>query len=504
MERLTGDPAYDDQASWSPDGTRIAFVSTRRSGRTRIWLLDVATKRAESITADAGADFRPSWSPDSQWIAFSSDRGTRIERDLPEWEHLHRTSIYLIRPNGRGLRRLTDGSHFAGSPRWSPDGKRIVFYEMNVFDTLKARDVEERQSQVVSQIVSVDIETGARREHTSGGGLKVSPQYLDGSRIGYLVKAGAHPGIAYTSGERGTAGEIRNPTWSSDGRRVTYDRGRAGTRVSYEPLQKLHSGNTPFELAHLGRLAAFSFDGRRLAASEPVGDEWAITVMDADGTSRERIFFEKGAAALGPQWSRDGQRIVFGLAGDFVTRNMPARIMMMHADGSNVRVLATGAGAGFPSLSPDGQRLVFRVWGKGSDERGLRILTLKSGAVTRLTGDEHDTFPGWSPRGDLIAFTSWRNGDFDIYTIRPDGTALKQLTNTPGNDAHSSWSPDGEYLMFSSSRLGFKDEGPLSDDQPQPYGEIFVMRADGTQQRPVTDNQWEDGPGAWQPTPNRH
>jgi Tol biopolymer transport system component len=101
LERLTDDPAYDDQASWSPDGTRIAFVSTRRSGRTRIWLLDVATNRAESITADAGADFRPSWSPDGQWIAFSSDRGTRIERDLPEWEHLHRTSIYLIRPNGR-------------------------------------------------------------------------------------------------------------------------------------------------------------------------------------------------------------------------------------------------------------------------------------------------------------------------------------------------------------------------------------------------------------------
>jgi Tol biopolymer transport system component len=104
----------------------------------------------------------------------------------------------------------------------------------------------------------------------------------------------------------------------------------------------------------------------------------------------------------------------------------------------------------------------------------------------------------------LIAFTSWRNGDFDVYTIRPDGTGLKQLTSTPGNDAHSSWSPDGEHLMFSSSRFGFKDEGPLSDDQPQPYGEIFVMRADGAEQRPLTGNQWEDGPGTWQPTQERH
>ena len=100
--------------------------------------------------------------PDGQWIAFTSDRGTRIERDPPEWEHFHRTSIYLIRPDGSGLRRLTDGNRFSGSPRWSPDGKRIVFYEMDVIDTLKARDDPERQSQVVSQIVSVDIETGTR------------------------------------------------------------------------------------------------------------------------------------------------------------------------------------------------------------------------------------------------------------------------------------------------------------------------------------------------------
>jgi TolB protein len=177
--------------------------------------------------------------------------------------------------------------------------------------------------------------------------------------------------------------------------------------------------------------------------------------------------------------------------------------MMMHADGSNVRALTSGPGAGFPSFSPDGKRLVFRVWGKGADERGLRLLTLETGAVTRLTSDEHDTFPGWSPRGNLIAFTSWRDGDWDIYTIRPDGTGLKRLTTAPGNDAHSTWSPDGEYLMLSSSRYGFKDEAPLFDDQPQPYGEVLVMRANGSQQHALTDNQWEDGAGAWRPTPKR-
>jgi TolB protein len=502
LERLTKERAYDDQASWSPDGKSIVFVSTRGSGTTDVWTLDLATGVERNVTAAAGGDFRPSWSPDGAWIAFSSDRDTQIERNLPEWEHLHRTSIYSIHPNGQGLRRLTDGTRFAGSPRWSPDGRRVVFYELDVRDTHNARE-DDRQSQVVSQVVSIDIDTGARREHTSGAGLKVSPQFVDNDRIGYLVKAGSNPGIAYTAGDRGTIGDIRNPAWSRDGRIVVFDRGRASPgRVSYKLLQPLFSSNPAFELVHHGRLGAYSPDGRRVAFSEPAGnDEWQVATMDADGTSQQKVFFEKGTAALAPRWSPDGARIVFGLGGGFDTRDTPARIMIAHADGSNRRVLAAGAGAGFPSFSPDGKRLVFRVWGKGADERGLRILTLETGAIAQLTSNAFDTFPGWSPTGDVIAFTAWRNGDYDIYSILPNGTGLKRLTTAHGNDAHSSWSPDGRYLMFSSSRTGFKDEAPLFDDQPQPYGEVFVMRADGSDQHPLTDNQWEDGAGTWRPAP---
>ena len=201
LERLTMDPAYDDQASWSPDGKSIVFVSTRTSGTTDIWTLDLETKAARNVTTAPGGDFRPSWSPDGEWIAFGSDRDTRIERNAPEWEHLHRVSIYVIHPDGRGLRRVTDGTRFAGSPRWSPDGKRIVCYELDVRDTHNARE-DDRQPHVVSQIVSFDMATGARREHTSGVGLKVSPQFLDADRIGYLMKAGPDPGIAYTTGSR--------------------------------------------------------------------------------------------------------------------------------------------------------------------------------------------------------------------------------------------------------------------------------------------------------------
>ncbi len=53
--------------------------------------------------------------------------------------------------------------------------------------------------------------------------------------------------------------------------------------------------------------------------------------------------------------------------------------------------------------------------------------------------------------------------------------------------------------MFTSSRMGFKDEAFNTDLGAQPYGEIFVMRYDGTQVEQLTDNQWEDGVPAWLP-----
>jgi Tol biopolymer transport system component len=101
----------------------------------------------------------------------------------------------------------------------------------------------------------------------------------------------------------------------------------------------------------------------------------------------------------------------------------------------------------------------------------------------------------------VIAFTSFRDGDFEIYTIRPDGSDLKRITHDGGNDAHGAWSPDGEWYIFSSSRVGWKDEGMLCDGGDQPYADLFAMHADGSGLRQLTDNQWEDGLPTVQPRP---
>jgi len=502
LERLTDDPAYDDQGALSPDGKQLAFVSSRGTGSADIWVLDLQTKKAQNLSHAPGS-FRPSWSPDGKWIAFSSDRNTPVRRDGGRFEQSHAVSIYLMRADGIDVRRLTPAGKFAGSPKWSPDGERIVFYEMDIQDTFYAR----RASPVVgpgklvdSQIVSVSIANGTCQEHTSGPGLKVSPQFLSGNRIGFVMKAGPRMGLVFTTGEQGTEGQMRNPSWARDGKSVVYQKWSTEPWRQNEPMFSI---DPEFDLAQSDPFPAFSHDGKKLAVTYlgtvPSSRMSSISVMDADGTNAKQIFRgEEGTLALAPQWSPKDDWIAFGVGFYFAPRSgRPARVMLMRPDGSELHELTKTAGnSGFPSWSPDGKRIVYRFWSEG--EYGLRIINLDDGSSTKLTSG-FDNFPSWSPKGDLIAFTRLSEDDYDIYTIRPDGTDLKRLTTTPGNDAHNMWSPDGKHILFSSARLGFKDEASLSDDVPQPYGELFVMDADGSNQRPLTDNQWEDATPAWAP-----
>jgi TolB protein len=75
---------------------------------------------------------------------------------------------------------------------------------------------------------------------------------------------------------------------------------------------------------------------------------------------------------------------------------------------------------------------------------------------------------------------------------RSDGMGLTRLTHSPGNDAHPAWSPDGKWIAFSSGRGRFKDEMARGGGG-QPTPDVFVMRADGTDVRRLTDDAVEEG-----------
>jgi Tol biopolymer transport system component len=235
-----------------------------------------------------------------------------------------------------------------------------------------------------------------------------------------------------------------------------------------------------------------------------------LVVANADGSNQRAIFEGPATDNLtGPAWSPRGDLIAFG-SGAFFRRagTAPATLMSVRPDGTALRPLSDGtANEGMPSWSSDGSKIVFRA--ANGSTRGLYILDVETGLRRKLpSGSDRDTFPYWSPRGDWITFTSQRDDDYEIYRIRPDGTNVTRLTRFAGHDAHSSVSPDGEWIAFATSRQGFKDEalGLIVGVRPPPfqsYGEIAVMRIDGSDVRLLTDNSVEEGVPVWVPRPGR-
>jgi hypothetical protein len=85
-----------------------------------------------------------------------------------------------------------------------------------------------------------------------------------------------------------------------------------------------------------------------------------------------------------------------------------------------------------------------------------------------------------------------------IFIPSPDGSDLKRLTSDPGNEA----SVYGRPMVndcFQQRQNWFKDEAAIHPYNPQPYGEICVMHADGSDVRVLTDNQFEEATPAWMP-----
>ena len=520
LERLTDDPGFDDQAAFSPDGRQVAFVSARGAGNTNIWILDLKTRKTRNVTSSAALRvpagklsnyYRPAWSPDGRWLAFSSDRGTTLEPHkvpFPGWEHVQHAGVYVMRSDGSELRKLSNDAEFAGSPKWSADGRHLIYYSSDPALTFAARFMPMGNT---SQIVTVDVQSGQRTERSSGPGLKISPQFVDGDRIGYLDKTSNRAELAYSSGERVAppGDQIRNPAWSPDGKQVVYQR----MIFALKQGQPIYSRDRQFSLRFSGEFPAVSTTGKvaltpfSLKGSGGTGaglgfNDVGVYVSDLDGANLRQVFHMDGGAAYAPSWSPDGQSIVVGFGTFLVMRQArPAQLLLMQADGSQAHPLTSDQiNSGFPHFSPDGKRIVFRVWGK--NERGLRILDLNSGNVTVLTS-QRDNFPFYSPKGDRICFTrdvgTNEYDDYDIFTVRPDGSDLRRLTNAPGNDAHCAWSPDGRDILFVSARFGLRDETLMYDGSPQPYAELFVMRADGSGQSAITSDKWEEGTPAWVP-----
>jgi TolB protein len=132
-----------------------------------------------------------------------------------------------------------------------------------------------------------------------------------------------------------------------------------------------------------------------------------------------------------------------------------------------------------PTWSADGKRIAFVSFRTGAPQ--IFAINADGTEEVNLTkSDVWDYHPRWSPDGKKIAFVTPRTGNVEIFVMEPDGSKQVNLTNHAGFDSNPAWSPDSKRIAFVSDRPG---DG---------HG-LFVMNADGTDQRLLLDRHFPRG-----------
>ncbi len=407
-ERRISHSARDHiQPAWSPDGTRLAFARARTEGGKlqpndldgwyfeggEILEVELASGRETPLVDDA---FGPTYSPDGKTLAFDA-----------QWAGPRR--IWIADARGHNPRQITtDSTNAVGhvQPKWSPDGRLIVF---------------RRAEKATSDIAIVD----------SGGGafaLVTSDAVLDS-----------------------------DPTWSPDGKWLYFTSYRSGG-INLWRVAVTAEGKAKGALEQLTSGAgddvqpAIAPDGTHLvfAVRGTNADLWRLPVSPATGLPRgepEPLVATTRVENRG-EWSPDGRRIAFN-SDRQGQMNIWVRSL---ADGSEQRITSGPGGDYPPTWSHDGRRIVFFSGRSGNTD--IWSVPVEGGELTRLTDDPAlDTNPFYSPDGTWIAFVSDRSGSSEVWIMRPDGSEPRQLASIGAWGHFLRWTADSRAVIFRSASV---------------------------------------------------
>lgn len=206
-----------------------------------------------------------------------------------------------------------------------------------------------------------------------------------------------------------------------------------------------------------------------------IADEIHKELFQLDGVARTKLAFAS---------DRDGER----LGGTIEERSIKEIYISDYDGGKQMRLTPHRSLNIAPSWSPDNRYLAYTSYTSGFPDVVLHSI-YEARAATRPakgTPNSQNYLPAFSPDGTRIAFASSRTGNFEIYTMRVDGSDLRQLTSHPGIDNAPTWSPTGQQIAFTSDRTG--------------QNQLFIMSADGGPVTRLATGGKVDRP-TWSPAP---
>ena len=451
---LIVDPAEESRPLYSPDGTRLAFQSTR-SGSNDIYVLTLASGALQRITYTDAPVTLDAWAADGQWLYFTSSAN-----DVANQGDIFRVHA----TGGTPLEVSRERYLFEFESMPMPDGKSVVLVAKGISASQWWRKghahIDETELWVRS-LASPDSKPEYKMIVPADAKHAWPMAAPDGKTLYFMSdKSGAENIWRYdmTSGTAKQVSEFKEgrclwPTLSADGKTILFERGFAIWKL--DPHTG-HATEVPISLRGLPATPgvahtqlnswtnlALSTDGKKVAVAAH-GDIFAAS--SRDGGEPQRLTTTDGAEKT-PLWSPDSTKLLY-----VSERDGGSSLYLYDFATSTERALTHGIDLdSAPKWSPDG-KLVAYV----RNRKQLHVLTVAGGADKSIATGELEDNLAWSPDSHWVAFVpTGVDGFTNLAAVPADGSAqARPLTFLANGEiaSHIAWSPDGTYILFDTAQ----------------------------------------------------